>query len=189
VEAALHGIRAAKAQFYPSINLSATLGLASMGLGDLFSLPSRYGQIAPAVSLPVFDGGRLRAGLAERDADYDLAVAHYNETLVDALHQVAAKVITLRAIQTQTVTQKQALDAAQSAYDLAMQRYRSGLSSYLDALGAEQAHLRAKQQLADLHAQRIAASVKLMQALGGGFAPEASARPAAPSSGANPGAR
>ena len=174
VEAAQRGIRAAKAQFYPSINLSATIGLASMGLGDLFSLPSRYGQVAPAISLPVFDGERLRAGLAERDADYDLAVAHYNDALVHSLHEVAEQIITLRAIDTQTATQKQAVEAAQSAYDLAMKRYRSGLSSYLDALTAQQAHLRAEQQLIDLDSQRLLASVRLAQALGGGFEPDAS---------------
>jgi NodT family efflux transporter outer membrane factor (OMF) lipoprotein len=178
VEAAQRGIQAAKAQFYPSVNLSATLGLASMGLNDLFSLPSRYAQVAPAISLPVFDGGRLRAGLFERDANYDLAVAHYNDALVNSLHEVAEQVITLRAIETQTETQKQALDAAQAAHDLAMKRYRSGLSSYLDALSTEQALLRAEQQLADLSAQRMLASVRLVQALGGGFEPDASTQPA-----------
>ncbi len=185
VEAAQRGITAAKAQFYPSINLSATIGLASMGLGDLFSLPSRYGQVAPAISLPVFDGGRLRAGLAERDANYDLAVAHYNATLVDSLHEVAEQVITLRAIEAQTTTQKQALDAAQFAWDLAMKRYRSGLSSYLDALTAQQAQLRAEQQMIELDAQRLLASVRLMQALGGGFEADASPQTASQSSDAN----
>jgi NodT family efflux transporter outer membrane factor (OMF) lipoprotein len=185
VEAAQRGIRAAKAQFYPSINLSATLGLASMGLGDLFSLPSRYAQVAPAISLPVFDGGRLRSGLAERDANYDLAVAHYNDTLVNSLHEVAEQVITLRAIETQTQTQKQALDAAQSAWDLAIKRYRSGLSSNLDALTAQQAQLRAEQQMIELDAQRLVASVRLMQALGGGFEPNASPQTASQSSDAN----
>ena len=173
VEAAARGIKAAKAQFYPSINLSAAVGLASMGLGDLFSLPSRYAQVGPAISIPVFDGGRLRAGLAERDANYDLAVAQYDQTLVDALHQVAEQVITLHAIDAQIATQRQALDAAQSAYELGSKRYRSGVSAYLDVLGVQQPLLRAEQQLADLHAQRLLASVRLVQALGGGFQPDA----------------
>jgi NodT family efflux transporter outer membrane factor (OMF) lipoprotein len=173
VEAASRGIKAAKAQFYPSINLSAAVGLASMGLSDLFSLPSRYMQLGPAISLPIFDGGRLRAGLAERDANYDLAVAQYNQTLVDALHQVAEQVITLRAIDAQVVTEQQALDAAQSAYDLGMKRYRSGVSAYLDVLAVQQPLLRAELQLTDLHAQRLLASVRLVQALGGGFEPDA----------------
>jgi outer membrane protein TolC len=136
-------------------------------------LPSRYAQVGPAISLPIFDGGRLRAGLAERDANYDLAVAQYDQTLVDALHQVAEQVITLRAIDAQTATQQQALDAAQSAYDLGMKRYRSGVSAYLDVLAVQQPLLRAELQLTDLHAQRLLASVRLVQALGGGFQPDA----------------
>ena len=178
VEAAQRGIKAAKAQFYPSINLSAALGLASASLGTLFELPSRYAQLGPAISLPIFDGGRLRAGLAERDAKYDIAVAQYNQALVDALHQVAEQVITLRAIDAQGATQQQALAAAQSAYDLGMKRFHSGVSAYLDVLSVQQPLLRAQQGLADLHAQRVIASVKLMQALGGGFRPDA-AQPAA----------
>ncbi len=178
VEAAQRGIKAAKAQFYPSINLSAALGLASASLGTLFELPSRYAQLGPAISLPIFDGGRLRAGLAERDANYDIAVAQYNQTLVDALHQVAEQVITLRAIDAQVATQQQALDAAQSAYDLGTKRFHSGVSAYLEVLSVQQPLLRAQQGLADLHAQRVIASVKLMQALGGGFRPDA-AQPAA----------
>ncbi|HEV2607301.1 MAG TPA: TolC family protein, partial [Xanthomonadaceae bacterium] len=120
------------------------------------------------------DGGRLRAGLAERDAGYDVAVAQYDQTLVDALHQVAEQVITLRAIDTQIATQQQALDAAQSAYDLGMKRYRSGVSAYLDVLAVQQPLFRAQQGLADLHAQRVIASVKLVESLGGGFEPDGS---------------
>lgn len=172
VEAAERGIDAAKAQFYPSINLSAAVGLASAGLSDLFSLPSRYAQIGPAISLPIFDGGRLRAGLAERNADYDLAVAQYDRTLVDALHEVVEQVITLRVIDAQIATQQQALDAAQSADTLGQQRYRSGVSAYLDVLAVQQPLLRAEQQLTDLNAQRLIASLRLVKALGGGFQPE-----------------
>ncbi len=173
VEAAERGIKAAKAQFYPSVNLSAAVGLASMGLSDLFTLPSRYMQVGPAISMPIFDGGRLRSSLAERDASYDVAVALYDQTLVDALHQVAEQVITLRAIDVQVATQQQALDAALSAYDLGQKRYRSGVSAYLDVLSVQQPLLRAQQGLADLHAQRAIASVRLVQALGGGFQPDA----------------
>jgi outer membrane protein TolC len=85
------------------------------------------------------------------------------------LHQVAEQVIALRAIDAQIATAQQALDSAQSAYDLGNKRYRSGVSAYLDVLSVEQPLLLAQEGLADLHAQRIVASVKLAQALGGGF--------------------
>ena len=136
-------------------------------------------QVGPAISLPIFDGGRLRAGLAERDANYDLAVAQYDQALVDALHEVAEQVITVQAIDTQIVTQQQALDAAQSAYDLGMQRFHGGLSGLLDVLTVQQVLLRSEQQIADLHAQRLAASIKLVQALGGGFQPDTGSLPTA----------
>jgi NodT family efflux transporter outer membrane factor (OMF) lipoprotein len=177
VEAAARGIAATKASFYPNVNLSVTAGLASLSLDNLFSLPSRFGQIVPAVSLPIFDGGRLRSGLAERDADYDAAVAQYDQTLVDALHEVAEQVIALHAIDTQIVSQQQAQDAAQSAYNLGMQRFHGGLSALLDVLTVQQALLRSEQQMADLHAQRLAASVKLVQALGGGYQADATTAP------------
>jgi len=172
VEAAARGIAAAKAQFYPSVNLSAAVGLASAGLSTFVEWPSRYVQLGPSISLPIFDGGRLRAGLSEKDANYDVLVAQYDQTVVDALHQVVQQIITLRAIDTQMATQQQALAAAQSAYDLGTQRYRGGLSGYLDVLAVQQPLFHAEQGIADLQAQRLTASVKLAQALGGGFQPD-----------------
>jgi len=173
VEAASRGIQAMKAQFYPSINLAGMTGLASGKLEDLFSPHALFAQIGPSVSLPIFDGGRLRAGLAERDASYDVAVAQYDQTLVDAIHQVAEQVIALRWIDTQIATEQRAQDAAQAAYDLGLQRFHGGVSGLLDALSVQQALLRSEQQMADLKAQRLAASVRLAQALGGGFRPDA----------------
>ena len=79
VEAARRGIDAAKAQFYPNINLTAVFGVMSMKGADLLESSSRFGLVTPAISLPIFDGGRLRANLSGRDADYDLAVAQYNK--------------------------------------------------------------------------------------------------------------
>src|SRR3546814_1513363 len=76
------GIEASKAAFKPSINLNALVGLASAGLSELFSGDALLGFGGPAISLPIFDGGALRSQLAKADADYDLAVAGYNQTLV-----------------------------------------------------------------------------------------------------------
>src|SRR3546814_11785706 len=87
VEAAGGGIGAGKTAFKPSINLNALVGLASAGLSELFSGDALLGFGGPAISLPIFDGGALRSQLAKADADYDLAVAGYNQTLVAALHE------------------------------------------------------------------------------------------------------
>ena len=88
VEAAGRGIDSSKAAFYPTVNLSALVGLASGGLTDLFGTGALLVQGGPAISLPIFDGGGLRNQLAKSDADYDLAVATYNESLVTALREV-----------------------------------------------------------------------------------------------------
>ena len=184
VEAASKGIDSAKTGFYPNLNLSAMVGLAALSSGDLFQGDSRFYQVAPAISLPVFDGGRLRANLAGVDADYDLAVAQYNKTLVGALGEVSDDLSQLRSLAQQIEVQRQARDIAKSNYDLAMRRYGEGIGNYLDALSVEQQLLVTERQLASLDVQQIDTSVRLVQALGGGFQPEQTplaqgARPAA----------
>jgi NodT family efflux transporter outer membrane factor (OMF) lipoprotein len=169
VEAASRGIDARKAAFKPSVNLNLIAGLASATLSDLFKSDAVLGLGGPAVSLPIFDGGRLRANLDNADAQYDLAVASYNGALVDAMHEVANAVQDARSLDAQTESVTQARDAAQKAFDLASSRYNAGLGTQLDVLGAQRPLLQLEQQLAGLHAQRYAAVVDLDQALGGGL--------------------
>jgi len=171
VEAARHGIKASKAAFYPTINLSAMIGLASGGLSDLFSSNSLLVQGGPAISLPIFDGGGLRNQLAKSDADYDLAVATYNQTLVAALREVADALQAARSLDAQIASTLQARSAAQAALQLATTRYRAGLGTQLDVLAAQRPLLQFDQQLATLRAQRITATIDLDRALGGGLAP------------------
>ncbi|HEY0506310.1 MAG TPA: efflux transporter outer membrane subunit [Lysobacter sp.] len=169
VEAAQHGIDASKAAFYPTINLSAMAGLAAGNLGDLFGSDALLLQGGPAISLPIFDGGRLRNQLAHSDADYDLAVATYNQTLVGALREVADALHAARSLDGQIVSATQARDAAQSAWDIATSRYRAGLGTQLDVLAAQRPLLELDRQLTVLRAQRLAASIDLDRALGGGL--------------------
>lgn len=171
VEAASKNIAAAKTRFYPNLNLSAAAGTQSL-LGDaLFGSASRFFNIAPAVSLPIFDGGRLRAGLDAEDANYDLAVAQYNKMLVGALGDVSDTLGQLSAIGQQVSAQQRATAIAQDSYNTVLQRYGSGVGNYLDVLSIEQQLLQAQRQLAGLNADRIDLSIRLMQALGGGFEP------------------
>ena len=170
VEAAGRGIVASKATFKPSVNLNAIAGLASAGLSDLFSGDALLGFGGPAISLPIFDGGGLRSQLAKSDADYDLAVAAYNQSLVDALHEVADALQALRSLDAQLASTTQARDAAQSAWQLAGERYHAGLGTQLDVLAAQRPLLQFDQQSAALHAQRLQAAVDLDRALGGGLA-------------------
>ena len=170
VEAAQHGIRASKAAFYPTVNLAGMVGLASGGLSHLFGADALLVQGGPAISLPIFDGGGLRNQLAKSDADYDLAVASYNQTLVAALREVADALQSARSLDTQIVSARQAGDAAQAAWQLAQTRYRAGLGTQLDVLAAQQPLLQLDQQLAALRAQRLNATIDLDRALGGGLA-------------------
>lgn len=169
VEAAGRNIDASKTRFYPNLNLSASAGAESL-LGDaMFGSASRFFNIAPTVSLPIFDGGRLRADLDARDADYDLAVAQYNKTLVQALGDIGNTLSQLRDTGRQIQAQQHATDIAQQSYDTVVQRYGSGIGSYLDVLSIEQQLLQAQRQLATLNAGQITLSIQLMQALGGGY--------------------
>ncbi|MDR3426407.1 efflux transporter outer membrane subunit [Silvimonas sp.] len=171
VESASKEIKTAQTKFYPDFNLTAAIGLASLGLGNLAEWDSRYGQLGPALTLPIFDGGRLRANLSAKDAQYDLAVAQYNQSLVNAMHEVAAQISALQSLARQVTQQKEAIQTAQQAYELSMQRYHGGLGNYLDVLSIQQQLLNAQMRLAGLNAQQLDASVLLVQALGGGYRP------------------
>jgi NodT family efflux transporter outer membrane factor (OMF) lipoprotein len=182
VEAASKDITAAKTEFLPNISIGAMAGVISMGGGNPLSLAGRFYQFGPSLSLPIFDGGRLRANLSGRDAQYDLAVAQYNQTLVGALNQVADELSALQSVQQQLAAQQRAQDAAQQAWQLALQRYQAGIGSYLEALVVRQQLLTANRGMAALQAQQVDLSVQLIQALGGGFQPQAEMPAPSPSS-------
>ena len=173
VEAAQHGIDASKAAFYPSINLSALAGLAAGNLGDLFGSDALLLNGGPALSLPIFEGGRLEQQLRSSDADRDLAVATYNDTLIGAIRDVANAVQAARAMDAQIASTTSARDAAARAHALVLQRQRTGLATQLDVLAAQAPLLRLDQQLAGLVAARRIAAIDLDQALGGGIAIDA----------------
>jgi NodT family efflux transporter outer membrane factor (OMF) lipoprotein len=169
VEAAARGIDAARAAFYPNVSLTAFLGLQSIGLAQFANAGSAIAGIGPAVSLPIFNGGRLRANLSGTHADYDAAVEQYNQALADALREVVDQLDSMRFIDAQRGEQRQALESAQQAYDLAVLRYREGLGNYLQVLSAEAQVLTQRSLAADLDARTLAVSVNLIRALGGGY--------------------
>jgi outer membrane protein TolC len=175
VEAASKDIKSAKTEFLPNVNIGAMAGLINLGGANLFSLQNRFYEAAPAISLPIFDGGRRRANLNSKDAQYDLAVAQYNKTLVSAVNEVADDYDAVASMQQQIAAQQRALDAANDAWRLAQQRYKAGIGSYLEALSVRQQLLAAEERMAALRAQQSDLNVQLIQALGGGFRPQADA--------------
>ncbi len=172
VEAAGKDIRSAKAAFLPDLGISSLAGLIAPTAMNLFSLQSRFYTVSPALSLPIFEGGRLRANLAGKDAAYDAAVAQYNLTVIAAINQVATQVDDLRALDAQLKDAAQARDSAAQAYELAMKRYQGGVGNYLEALSVRQELIGAERGLAALQTERADAWVALVEALGGGFEPE-----------------
>jgi NodT family efflux transporter outer membrane factor (OMF) lipoprotein len=173
VEAAASGIKNAKAQFYPDINLSAFAGLSSIGLGNLLNAGSLQWGVGPAIRLPIFEAGRLRANLRGKAADYDAAVESYNATVIDAVHEVGDQLVSRKSIALQQAEQAQAQQAAESAYEIAVQRYQAGLGNYLNVLTAETAVLAQRRLAVDLAARALDSEVALARALGGGYTPPA----------------
>jgi NodT family efflux transporter outer membrane factor (OMF) lipoprotein len=169
VESARRDIKAAKAQFYPNVNLNALVGLESVSFAKLLHTGSEDPAFGPALHLPLFDGGRLRANLAAKDADYDLAVEQYNQTLIDALREVVDQLASLKSLDAQCAENERGLAAARAAYGLADERYRAGVASYLQVLAAETPLLQQQNLRANLRARRLELSINLIRALGGGF--------------------
>lgn len=170
VEAAAQGVAAARADFYPDINLNASVGLNALGLDRLLNLGSRQYSAGAALRLPLFDGGLLRAQLQGRGAEADAAVAAYNTAVLDAAREVADAAATLRSLAQQQVEQAQAQAAAADALALAQQRFRAGLGNRLPVLQAEAQLLAQRAQATDLQARRLDAQAALALALGGGWA-------------------
>ena len=168
-EAAASRIHEAKAAFFPDINLAAFAGAQALHLGNLFASGSDIGSVGPAISLPIFEGGRLRAGLRGAEADRDEAVASYDAAVTEAFRQVADVVASARALDAQLADSRAALAASEDAYRIARLRYQGGLSTYPAVLLAEQGVLGRRRSVADLEARGLALDIALVRALGGGF--------------------
>ncbi|HLX79924.1 MAG TPA: efflux transporter outer membrane subunit [Burkholderiales bacterium] len=169
VEAAERDADRARAEFYPNLNLIAFAGLQAITWSKFVETGSRALGAGPALSLPIFDGGQLRGNLGTKNADYDAAAEQYNQALAEALRDVADQVAAWRSIERQEAEVAASLAAAQSAYDLALARYRAGLSSYLTVIGAETQLTAQRGLVAELRARRLEAAIGLARALGGGY--------------------
>ena len=168
-EAAGKRIKAAKADFYPNVNLTGLIGLQAQGLNMLTKSGSGIGSIGPAITLPIFDSGRLQGNYRGARAQYDEAIATYDQTLTKALQEVADSAVSSRALYARLGKSQEALAASQAAYDLTRQRYARGLGTYLDVLTAEDALISNRRAVADLETRAFTLDVALVRALGGGF--------------------
>ena len=168
-EAAAKRIGVAKAQFYPDINLVADLGFEALHVHNFFEAGSDIGSVGPAATLPIFEGGRLRAGLRGAQADYAEAVATYDSTLTQALQEVADAAQSERDLGDRLSQSQAALAADEDAYRIARLRYEGGLSDYQSVLLVEDSVLVDRRVVVDLQARAFALDIQLVKALGGGF--------------------
>jgi NodT family efflux transporter outer membrane factor (OMF) lipoprotein len=168
-EAAQKGVRVAKTQFYPDVSLTGFIGQQSIYLSRLLNAGSTLGSIGPAVTLPIFNGGRLRANLRGAEADRDDAVAAYDEAVTEALHQVADAAASERALTDRLTESRRSLAGYEDAWRIARLRYEGGLSTFQSVLLAEDAVLSQRRLVADLESRAYELDVELVRALGGGF--------------------
>jgi NodT family efflux transporter outer membrane factor (OMF) lipoprotein len=171
VHAAAKGREAAHAEFYPDISLQGAVGFQSIGLSNLFTGGAFTTALGPAIHLPIFDAGRIRAQYAGATAALDVSVADYNGAVLNAVKQAADAMTQVKSLSDERPDQQAALDAANRAFQLAQERYRLGLSQQIPMLTAEATLLQARQQLAGLVAQLTTQRITLLLSVGGGFNP------------------
>ncbi len=169
VESATRGVAAAEAAFYPNVNLVAFAGFQTIGLSKLFNGGSAIVGAGPALSLPVFNRRELRGALESQQAQYDLSVAQYNQTLIDAVNDVANVVANWDALVRESTDARIAEEAAQSAYSISKERYRAGLDDYLTVLSSENEVFLTQAIRAQLLARELNLTADLVRALGGGY--------------------
>ena len=169
VEASERGIERAEKAFYPNVNLAAFIGFQSLSMDNFARHASLFGSVGPAVSLPIFDGGRLRGELHGSWADRDLAVAEYDRTLSAALREVADTAVSQKALGDRLAEAEAASRTAEEAWQRMRHRYEGGLATALDALTAEDEMLGSRHPVDDLRSRAFALDAALAKALGGGW--------------------
>ncbi|KWK16174.1 RND transporter [Burkholderia stagnalis] len=169
VEAAYASADATRAEFYPDVNLVALGGVFALAPASLFKRDALAGSVGPAVSLPIFDRGRLKAKLGADVAQADVAIGLYNKAVDDALGQVAQLVTSLQTAQTLVAQQQDAVNAAQKIVQIAADRHRRGVLMQKDVDVADLTLIDERAQLIGTLGRQRTLRVALIGALGGGF--------------------
>jgi len=162
-------IGVAVAAFYPSLTLSAQGGYQSRSYADWFTLPNRIWSVGPQLAATLFDGGARSAARHGAEAAYDAEVATYRQTVLIAFQEVEDNLVALRLLAQQQQTQEAARNAAITSLTIVGNQYRAGTVTYLDVVQAQTTLLAAENNLLNIHYRRLAASVGLVKALGGGW--------------------
>jgi multidrug efflux system outer membrane protein len=167
--AANANIGVAKAAFFPTVRLNGLAGFESIDAGTLLNWPSRLWAVGPSITLPLFEGGRLRANVRFTQAAYEEMIANYRQTVLAAFADVEDNLAAQTLLASQYQTESEALTAARKQLEVANNRYRDGLITYLEVATAENTMLNIEFTAAQLRGEQLMAAVTLVKALGGGW--------------------
>ncbi len=162
-------IGAAEAAFFPAIRLTGAAGFGSTELSSLLSLGNRFWNLAPQLSLPLFDGGRNRARLEQAKAAHQEALAQYQQTILRAFKEVEDALSALKHLDAQQNAQRRAAASAHTTVKLAHHRHSAGLVSYLEIIESERSALSLERAVLLTNGQQLQAHIALVKALGGGW--------------------
>lgn len=169
VSAANAQIGVAEAAWYPDLTLSASGGYRSSSFSNLISVPNRFWSLGPQLAMTLLDFGGRRAGLEQAEASYDQTVANYRQTVLNSFREVEDNLVQLRVLAEEAVVQQQALEAAQESLRLIENQYRAGTVDFLSVATVQTTALNNERTNLILLGDRLAASVQLIAALGGGW--------------------
>lgn len=162
-------IGVATAAYYPSLLLSAAGGFQASTLASFFSLPNRFWSLGSVLALSLFDGGRRRAVTDQAVAAYDGTVAAYRGTVLGAFQEVEDSLAAVQMLAVEADQQAEAVAAAERALAISVNRYRVGVTTYLEVVASQAVALSNERTAVDLATRRLTASVNLVRALGGGW--------------------
>lgn len=162
-------IGVAESAYYPSLNLGASGGFESGVITTLLSGPSILWSVGPSAVMTLFDGGRRHALTTEAQAAYDQTVANYRQTTLAAFQQVEDNLAAVRILEQEAQVQANATAAAQQALATSTRRYQGGVATYLEVLTAQNYALSNEVSSVNLLGRRMADTVLLIEALGGGW--------------------
>ena len=169
LKAANAGIGAARAQFFPTITLTGSLGTTSSEFEKLFGAGTGIWSFSPQVTLPIFTAGQTRANVDSAKVGAQIEIAHYQKAIQTAFREVADALATTRSYSEQLTAQGALIQAQQRRYELANLRYRQGDDTYLNVLSAQQDLYSAQQNQITAQLNRLTSQIALFKALGGGW--------------------
>ena len=162
-------IGVAKAAYFPSLTLSASGGFRSANAADLFTAPSRFWSIGPALAQSIFDAGLRRAQTEEAIAAYDATVAEYRQAVLAGFQEVEDNLAALRILEEEAKVQDEAVRAARESVVLTTNQYKAGIVSYINVVTVQTTQLSNERTAVGILGRRLVAAATLVKALGGGW--------------------